>query len=297
MRRTLLICGLLVVVALAVASEETIHVLKRGETIYTLARRYGVSADYLLQYNAIDDPTRLAVGTEIRVPGTYLVEDGDYVYAIARRLGVDPQELLDSNGLGPNDVVRPGDVLLVPAQAETAAGAASGESVEHIGSTEADSAGTVTTGTAVTQSAAETENELNSARGTTGASVGTEDAAAGAKTVVWPHPGEREDFDGRFRGVIMRGASGDAFRSVTTGVVSFVGPFTSFGKLILVRSENGYLYGYAGADRVDVVPGEHVTNGTVLGSVGVSPAFHAAAVLFTVWRNNRYINPADAPRG
>jgi len=64
-----------------------------------------------------------------------------------------------------------------------------------------------------------------------------------------------------------------------------------------VRSENGYLYGYAGADRVDVVQGDRVINGTVLGSVGVSPAFHAARVLFTVWRNNRYIDPENAPRG
>ena len=68
-------------------------------------------------------------------------------------------------------------------------------------------------------------------------------------------------------------------------------------KVILVRSENGYLYGYAGADRVLVTAGERVVSGTTLGTVGFSPAFDSAMVLFTVWRNNRYVDPETVPRG
>ena len=84
---------------------------------------------------------------------------------------------------------------------------------------------------------------------------------------------------------------------MSPGVVEYVGPFSSFGKLILVRGRNGYLYGYAGADRVLVARGQRVERGSLLGTVGFSPAFDSAMVLFTVWRNNRYVDPETAPRG
>ena len=253
---------------------DQVHELQRGETIYTLARRYGVSADLLMDYNSIADPTRLPVGAEIRIPGTYVVKEGEYIYSIARELGIDWQELLQSNGLGQNDVVRPGDVLLVPLGARTA-----------------------TTGTTTRETTELPGDESIADAADLAAEAVTTATSATTAGLLWPHPGERETWDGRFRGVVMSGESGDVFQSVTSGVVSFVGPFTSFGKLILVRAENGYLYGYAGADRVEVVPGQRVSNGTGLGSVGVSPAFQSARVLFTVWRNNRYIDPESAPRG
>jgi septal ring factor EnvC (AmiA/AmiB activator) len=95
----------------------------------------------------------------------------------------------------------------------------------------------------------------------------------------------------------MEGTEGDEIRSVTRGVVSFAGPFTSFGKIILVKGDAGYLYGYAGAEEVLVQPGDRVDVGTVIGRVGFSPAFEAVRVLFTVWHRNRYVDPESAPRG
>lgn len=270
MGRTRQLCfAILILVTLQGFSEEPahdlVHELQRGETIYTLARQYGVSANALLDYNSIADPTRLPVGAQIRIPGTYVVKEGEYIYSIARQLGVDWQDLLQSNGLGQNDVVRPGDVLLVP----------SGATVPDVRE--------------VTTVVVPDPPPISVTSRITG--------AVSSAQLIWPHPGEREVWDGRIRGIAMLAEPGDEFQSVTSGVVSLVGPFTSFGKLILVRAENGYLYGYAGADRVDVVLGQRVSNGTVLGSVGVSPAFHSARVLFTVWRNNQYIDPEHAPRG
>jgi LysM repeat protein len=245
---------LLVMLSSAAVADEQVHVLARGETIYTLARRYDLEADVILEYNDIADPTRLAVGTRVRIPGTYVVREGEYVYSIARKLGVGWLDLLAANGLGRDDVVRPGDVLVVPGSPSPAAVASSNPS----------------------------------STGSTGIS---------GYPGNWPHPGERLVWDGKFPGVVMSGNEGDEFRSVTDGVVEFVGPFSSFGKLILVRSRNGFLYGYAGADRVLVTEGARVAAGSVIGTVGFSPAFDSAKVLFTVWKNNRYVDPETAPRG
>lgn len=252
-RVLLTIIGLLLIAALS-WSDEQIHTLARGETLYTLARRYSVPVDSLLQYNDIADPTRLSVGMRIRIPGTYVVSEGEYIFSIAQELGVGWLELLSANGLDRDDVVRPGDVLLVPA------------------------------GGAQRQAPSETSPE-----------VATDEVQPTATD--WPHPGRRASWDGKFPGIVMQGSVGDEFQSVTSGVVEYIGPFSSFGKLILVRSANGYLYGYAGADRVLVAPGERVSRGTVIGTVGFSPAFDSAMVLFTVWRNNRYVDPETAPRG
>ncbi len=268
---------ILVLASSATMADEQVHVLARGETIYTLARTYDLAADVILDYNDIADPTRLAVGTRIRIPGTYVVREGEYVYSIANKLEVDWLALLDANGLGRDDVVRPGDVLLVPREASSRAVSPSAPDADE-----------PVTGTIASEP---------SVRGTAADRDASE--AVPATTVVgeWPHPGERGEWNGKFPGVVMNGSEGDEFRSVTDGVIEFVGPFSSFGKLILVRSANGYLYGYAGADRALVREGERVAAGTVLGTVGFSPAFESAKVLFTVWKNNRYVDPQTAPRG
>ncbi|MFW5744940.1 MAG: LysM peptidoglycan-binding domain-containing protein [Spirochaetota bacterium] len=268
---------ILVLASSATMADEQVHVLARGETIYTLARTYDLAADVILDYNDIADPTRLAVGTRIRIPGTYVVREGEYVYSIANKLEVDWLALLDANGLGRDDVVRPGDVLLVPREASSRAVSPSAPDADE-----------PVTGTIASEP---------SVRGTAADRDASE--AVPATTVVgeWPHPGERGEWNGKFPGVVMNGSEGDEFRSVTDGVIEFVGPFSSFGKLILVRSANGYLYGYAGAGRALVREGERVAAGTVLGTVGFSPAFESAKVLFTVWKNNRYVDPQTAPRG
>lgn len=262
----------LLLLAVTLPAEEQVHLLRQGETLYTLARRYSVSVDQLLRHNEITDPTRLSVGTRIRIPGTYVVESGEYIFAIARKLGVDWLELLAVNSLGRDDVVRPGDVLIVPGSA-TATDLASKRTPEP-----------------------ETAKERAEPPGTKVIPVPNGPAQV-ERVPDWPHPGARTVWDGKFPGVVMRGSVGDEFHSVTRGVVEYVGPFSSFGKLVLIRGENGYLYGYAGADRVLVGRGDRVDGGTTLGTVGFSPAFETPMVLFTVWRNNRYVDPETAPRG
>ncbi len=262
----------LLFLAATLPADEQVHTLRQGETLYTLSRRYNVSVDELTRHNDITDPTRLRVGTQIRIPGTYVVQRGEYVFAIARKLGVDWLELLAVNGLARDDVLRPGDVLIIPGASASAArtpGAATGEAT----------------------------GEATAEPGRPAVIPVPPSPVQVERVPDWPHPGARTAWDGKFPGVVMSGTVGDEFRSVTRGVVEYVGPFSSFGKLILVRGENGYLYGYAGADRVLVARGDRVEGGTTLGTVGFSPAFESAMVLFTVWRNNRYVDPETAPRG
>ncbi len=46
-----------------------VHVVARGETAYSIARRYGTTVGALAQANGLSDATRLRVGQRLRVPG------------------------------------------------------------------------------------------------------------------------------------------------------------------------------------------------------------------------------------
>jgi murein DD-endopeptidase MepM/ murein hydrolase activator NlpD len=52
-----------------------VHVVRKGETVYRIARAYGVAPADLLEENGIADPRQVAVGTELFVPGASRVVD------------------------------------------------------------------------------------------------------------------------------------------------------------------------------------------------------------------------------
>jgi len=55
-----------------------VHLVRKGETVYRIARAYGVAPADLLEENGIVDPRQVAVGTELFVPGaTRVLEVGE----------------------------------------------------------------------------------------------------------------------------------------------------------------------------------------------------------------------------
>ena len=50
------------------AAEPRIHVVQKGETLYRIARRYGVPVEKLARYNGLDDPTHIEAGQRLRIP-------------------------------------------------------------------------------------------------------------------------------------------------------------------------------------------------------------------------------------
>ena len=54
-------------------------------------------------------------------PSTHIVEDGEDIVSIAIRFGVSPNLLFNANGLKPTDVLKPGQVIIIPQQSNVAA--------------------------------------------------------------------------------------------------------------------------------------------------------------------------------
>jgi LysM repeat protein len=151
MRRVLPIVAVVVVLLLATATTAlakpqgwtTIcsHVVQPGETIYCIARAYGVSATAIATYNGITNPNRIRPGQVLAIPDAYAtlpagpvcarqcgvtppactcatyhtVVAGNNLYRISLTYGVSMWRIAECNGILNLNLLRVGQVLCIPA--------------------------------------------------------------------------------------------------------------------------------------------------------------------------------------
>jgi LysM repeat protein len=130
-----LLAALLVQVLLSTTpayAQSTIHVVQKGETLYSIARRYGVSVDAICAANGITDPSLIYVGQELVIPvpsspaeptpgtppapapPTHIVQPGENLYRIALRYSTTAMALAEANGITHPAQVYVGQALVIP---------------------------------------------------------------------------------------------------------------------------------------------------------------------------------------
>ena len=94
-----------------------IHVVRSGETVYSIARQYGVDPRRLMTDNGVPDTGALAVGQTltVRFPReVYAVRRGDTLASVAAEFGVTVRQLYRRNiQLGGRDSLTPGENLVI----------------------------------------------------------------------------------------------------------------------------------------------------------------------------------------
>ncbi len=94
-----------------------IYVARAGDTLFSVAARYGISRALLAGLNGIAEDARLVVGQAlvVRPPRVvHTVVPGDTVYSVARRYGTTAKELYRNNfPLGGRSFLRAGEELIV----------------------------------------------------------------------------------------------------------------------------------------------------------------------------------------
>lgn len=99
-----------------------IHIVKPGDTVYSIARQYGVSLPLFVADNGLTEPYRLAVGQAlvIQYPDRiHTVQDGDTLTGLARRYGVSVRQLYRNNPiLGGEPLLYPGQTIVLSFQGE-----------------------------------------------------------------------------------------------------------------------------------------------------------------------------------
>ncbi|GIG54708.1 LysM peptidoglycan-binding domain-containing protein [Demequina activiva] len=133
-------------VAPGAASSTGTHTVAAGDTVWDLARRYGVSVSAIANANGLDSRAVIRVGQKLEIPGasaagsatatsggaasalatgdnldqfagatqSYTVVAGDTVSAIAARFGVSASTVVSANGLKNASLIRAGQTLTIP---------------------------------------------------------------------------------------------------------------------------------------------------------------------------------------
>lgn len=93
------------------------YVMTNEDTLYGIARRYGLTMNIILRTNDIKDPLDIRPGSSIRIPlltgELYCVRPGETVETIAKAYGISEQTVRDKNCLGCGEAVFPGMQLLL----------------------------------------------------------------------------------------------------------------------------------------------------------------------------------------
>ncbi|MBT4769977.1 MAG: LysM peptidoglycan-binding domain-containing protein, partial [Rhodospirillaceae bacterium] len=92
-------------------------VVKKGETLYGIARAHKVALRDLITVNRLAPPYELKAGQHLILPKqrVHEVRRGDTIYGISRRYGVTMSELARINRLAPTSPIKVGQKLRLPA--------------------------------------------------------------------------------------------------------------------------------------------------------------------------------------
>jgi len=113
---------------------DLMHKIRPGDSLSTIARRYGTSVSKLMALNGlrnhniragktlilpgnvVPEPalaSRSSKSAPAPAPGVYVIKSGDSLWSIARRFKVSQQQLVAWNGISPKGYIKPGQRLKV----------------------------------------------------------------------------------------------------------------------------------------------------------------------------------------
>ncbi len=271
--------------------EVTIYTVQEGDTIFGISEQFGLNPQTILwgNYNILlDDPHRLKAGQELSilpVNGTYYEwQDGDGLNGVAEFFGIEAEDIIEApaNNLNSSTIgdyanpnIAPGTMLVIPG----------GERLfiswsAPIGVTR--------------------ENPAIASVLGDGACGAVEGGAVGYGSFVWPavnHYLSGYDWspETNHRGIDIAGHTGAAIFAADAGVIVYAGwNDRGYGNMIIIDHGTGFQTLYAHMSAFNVVCGQSVGQGEVIGSFGSTGASTGAHLHFELM-HSRYskLNPWD----
>ena len=114
--------------------EYSIYTVEKGDTIYGIARKFGIKPSVIMDENDLTASSKLYVGQQLKIQSSsskensretlnskdgtiYIVEKGDSIYKISKKFGVSMQCIREANSLY-SDKLLVGQKLTIPASCE-----------------------------------------------------------------------------------------------------------------------------------------------------------------------------------
>jgi len=119
----LLVMQLVLATGIVAHAQGSYYTVQRGDTLYSIARRYGTTVQAIAQASGILNPAYIRVGQVLCISGLaplptpggyYTVQRGDTLYSIARRYGTTHWAIAIANNLSNPNYIYPGQGLVIP---------------------------------------------------------------------------------------------------------------------------------------------------------------------------------------
>jgi LysM repeat protein len=97
-----------------------VHIVRYGETLFSIGRWYGVNPWTISNVNGLVNPNYIYPGQRLTIPGVctyhrgYVVRYGDTLSTIAWRHGVDMWSIAQANGIYNLNHIYAGQYLVIP---------------------------------------------------------------------------------------------------------------------------------------------------------------------------------------
>ena len=289
-------------------AEQITYKVKKKDTIPAIAKRYGIKQDTILMNNKDALNNKMKVGDTITFPSIdglyYKLEKNDTLAKIAKKYGISVVDIVDYNNINPKKLKAGSTIFL------------KGVTLQKYKDVEgrliaAQQAKEDKKKNKNKEKEKEKEKPENPPKGTKGSPPppppednddGGRSAAYSGAGFAYPvrYAGVSSPFGNRYHPVLKRYilhtgvdlvAKYVPLRAAKAGVVTFAGNMSGYGKIIIIRHDNGYETRYAHLSVISTNVGEHVNQGDLIGKTGNSGRTTGAHLHFEIRQNGVPKNP------
>ena len=285
-------------------AEQITYKVKKKDTVPAIAKRYGVKQDTILMNNKNAFNNKMKVGDTITFPSIdglyYKLEKNDTLAKIAKKYGISVVDIVDYNNINPKKLKAGSTIFL------------KGVTLQKYKDVE---------GRLIAAQQAKEDKKKNKEKekekpekppkGAKGSAPpppppqdddGEKSAAYSGAGFAYPvrYAGVSSPFGNRYHPVLKRYilhtgvdlvAKYVPLRAAKAGVVTFAGNMSGYGKIIIIRHDNGYETRYAHLSVISTNVGEHVNQGDLIGKTGNSGRTTGAHLHFEIRQNGVPKNP------
>lgn len=283
------------VVPSATSVPTSTYVVQPGDTLRGIGNRTGAGSEMIARANGLTPPYMIRAGQRLTIPGGryHAVAEGETGIAIAAAYGIAWSRIVAANGLAEPYVLRRGQRLLLPGDTPTRTAGIE----ERAAAFRIDIDDVLTGGqpapadNAPALAASPRPKPLP-------ANVPITQPERFAGSFAWPvrgtvlspfGPGEG---GAKNNGIDIAAPAGTPIRAAADGVVAYAGDRVAvFGGLVLINHGGGWVSAYGHASRVDVVRGQKVAKGAIIGLTGDTGYASKPKLHFELRKDRTPVNP------
>lgn len=265
-------------------------VVQRGDTLYSISRKYDIPLRQVIEINNLRPPYSLYVGQVLRLPSAkyHVVAKGDTLYNISKRYNVDVNSLSRANNIRPPFALAIGQRLQLPDSVVGGEGA----SLTNVKTASSASSKTYSPPKRTSSGAAKSSGSYKQA------SSYTPPPKYRKSKFTWPVKGPIVSNFGSIGkgrnndGINIKAAKGTTVKAADKGTIAYAGnELKGFGNLILIKHDDGWVTAYAHNEKILVKKGQRVTKGEKISTVGTTGGVSSPQLHFEIRQGKKAVNP------